>query len=118
MTSENQIAKAKALATFALTQNKVTAAHVDDWDDYGGCNIFVTVVTGKGGLPRGLIRRLQRRARELGGFWEWHDAPVRKYWRDNGRRYYEGYEGNSYKLSIRFNEDQKQTRSEERQLLL
>jgi len=109
MTTEAQRQNAAAIVAEMSALPGIESAQVDDWDDSGGFNFFVRLKPAQPGsrmikflVPlQGIILRLKAIVRKHGAVWEWHQPPRRLYgWAGrNKRKYWNGYDTDSYKLS-------------------
>jgi hypothetical protein len=111
ITTEAQREKAAAIAAEMSTLPAVEAAQVDDWDDFGSFNFFVRLKTVEPTSSlikfpvhlQSIILKLKAIVGKHGAVWQWHQPPQRLYgWAGRGKRkYWNGYDTNSYKLSVR-----------------
>jgi len=111
MTTEAQRKKAEIIATEMAKLPGIASATVDDWDDFGGVNLFIRLSTGgstsqfiKFLIPlNGIVLKLRSIARKHGAVWEWHQPPKRLYSYAGlrQRKFWDGYDTDSYKLSLK-----------------
>jgi len=106
MTTEQQKAQVQAaLDQMAFCDPRIKSAHMDDWDDNGGFNIFIHLnmvnVQNMRAKLRGLIPMLQRIARVHNLRWEFHDSPRGQYVKSFHRHYFQGYDRDNYKIGVR-----------------
>jgi len=110
MTTQAQIDLARQVAKDIEALSEIREARVDDWDDWGGFNLFVYP---KGDCRSGMIyfdvplqgilARIKSRIKHDGAFFEWAESPKREYARFSSEKkgYFNGYDRNNYKISIR-----------------
>jgi hypothetical protein len=111
MTTESQRQQAETIAAEMAKLPGIASAVVDDWDDFGGFNLFIRLTTGGSNsqfvkflVPlNGIVLKLRSIARRHGAEWEWHQPPKRLYSSagPRQRKYWDGYDTDSYKLSLK-----------------
>lgn len=96
----------------AKTLVGVSTAVLDDFDNYGNANVFITLKREefssflKFTRPlQGLVKQLKTLAKKHACVIEWHEPPKRIYSQVGGsRKLWDGYDTDSYKLGVRFYE--------------
>jgi hypothetical protein len=109
MTSETQIDTAKSFARGLSDIEGVLSSHADDWDNYGGFNIIVSLnMTGRNGAyrfasrgysMRKITNEIRRRIKNFNAYIK--QVPVRQYERSFGETYFTGYDYNYIMLDLR-----------------
>jgi len=111
MTTEEQIEKAKSFARSLSDIEGVLSSHADDWDNYGGFNIIVSLnMTGRGEYKfaspdyrmRKITNEIRRRIKGSTSFIK--QVPERQYERSFGQSYFLGYDYNYIMLDLRVSE--------------
>lgn len=112
MTSRAQREQASGIANEIARLQGVQSAVVDDDNGYGSFNLFVRLRNRleehyasrriEFVIPlRGLMARIRSIVERHGARLEWHEPPRRLYSRPgHGRKLFDGYDTDSYKLSI------------------
>jgi hypothetical protein len=111
MTTESQRQQAETIAAEMAKLPGIASAVVDDWDDFGGFNLFIRLTTAGSNsqfikflVPlNGIVLKLRSIAHRHGAEWEWHQPPKRLYSSagPRQRKYWDGYDTDSYKLSLK-----------------
>jgi hypothetical protein len=115
VTTQLQIELARKIAEeIAKMVKGIRSTSVDDWDDNGSFNLFAFLkcrdnpLTTAGGQYlfqledlRGLLTRIKTIIKTLGAEFEWAEPPRQCYHQMDGRKFFEGYDRDNYKLSIR-----------------
>ena len=112
MTSQAQREKILEVANAIAGLQGIQGAVVDDDDGHGSFNLFIRLRNRweeRFGSRRidfaiplyGLMPRITRIILRHGARLEWHEPPRRKYSQPgHGKKLFEGYDGDSYKLSV------------------
>lgn len=115
MTNQSQIELARKVAEeIAKMVKGIRSTSVDDWDDNGSFNLFAFLkcrhnpLTATGGQYlfqfeelRGILTRIKTVIKTLGAEFERAESPRPCYHQVDGRKFFEGYDRDNYKLSIR-----------------
>ena len=113
MTTDDQIRQAREIARDCSGLPNIAEARIDDWNDYGYFSMFVypeklqglfeKTWTGefKARTTRGTLTRIQHVIKKAGAYFEWADVPKRVYWEDGGRKRFDHYDRDNFKILFR-----------------
>lgn len=104
MTTELQIEEARKFAGSLLNINGVSTSIVDDWDNYGGFNVFVYLTMSNGRMPKGVgLRKITNAIRKrMKGYNACiKQVPVRQYENSFGQYYFTGYDYDYVLIDLR-----------------
>ena len=108
MTSEVQQSKAKNIAAEVSKLPGVENAQVDDWSDYGLFSIIITLCSEDSKCTfkislLGFLAKVKQIIKSNGGCLDGYDAPKRvyAYAGSHARKYFDGYDTNTYRLNVR-----------------
>lgn len=104
MTTELQIGEARKFAGSLLDIKGVSTSIVDDWDNYGGFNIFVYLTMSKGKMPKDIsLRKITNAIRKKMKLYNACilQVPIRQYEKSFGQYYFIRYDYDYVKIDLR-----------------